>query len=208
MSRNTNTNDVVLSDAVSTHASSDGTESIDQARARILAAVQAGMVRRRRVRRATNAASVVCVLSLVGVATWFGTAGLRSEGAREVASSEAIGPNKTTEFVVNDRPTEPTRVVPAATPVRLTSIRVVEPPRETTIVRAGGSTGAFSTSGTSRIVREVSDEELVRVLASSGRDVGIVRVGDAADVVCNSCDTDESWLSPIDGASVPVRRNQ
>lgn len=54
----------------------------------------------------------------------------------------------------------------------------------------------FSTSKESQVVRTISDEELIAVLAQSGRNCGIIRTASHTSVVCNSCDPGETLFEP------------
>jgi len=64
-----------------------------------------------------------------------------------------------------------------------TSIRLVSASTtRRSIVREVGATGGVS------VVRTINDDELIAVLAQTGRNCGIVRTASHARVMCNSCD--------------------
>ncbi|MBC7773659.1 MAG: hypothetical protein H7210_14285 [Pyrinomonadaceae bacterium] len=53
-----------------------------------------------------------------------------------------------------------------------------------------------STSKTIQLARTIDDDELIALLASSGRSCGIIRTGTHTSVVCNSCDRGETIFDP------------
>ncbi len=150
-------------------------ESIQAARTRILHEVQSAMVRRRRTRRAARVAVPGVMFLLVSFVVW---------------------------HVYPPRPAPPILITPPpiSPPIAATNQTPLSPtlPRVYTFINVLQSTHdpASSVSDSAR-VHNVSDAELLHLLATAGYDIGLVRIAGQTTAVCNSCSTENEWLSQI-----------
>ncbi|MGE3108155.1 MAG: hypothetical protein AB7G11_10010 [Phycisphaerales bacterium] len=169
---------------------------IADAKEHILRRVQGSIARRRRVRQATRASAAAALLLCASALAWI--------GLRPAAPPTPPGPVAHADPL---DPPRPPRADPDTVVLSFAAIHVITPPRALTVLYElpAPSLGA---GGTTHITA-ISDQDLIAVLASTGRDVGLVRVGDPSDpdtdpavtVVCNSCASPVDWLSPATGST-------
>lgn len=172
-------------------------ESITQARERILHTVQRGMVRRRRRRHATQLAAVAGLFALIASGFWLAP-NPPPQPADILPRPVAVAPTPDTlPPSTSDSTANPVAPQPFA------SIRLVAMPAPSGHVRT------VSSESTSSLIRRVDDRELVLILAQTGRDVGLVHFDTGETrVVCNSCSSDDEWLTPLDPPSPPLSPNR
>lgn len=169
---------------------------------RMLGELEAAMARRVRQRRVVRAAGSVGVCALAGVVVWGAVWGVvawnrpaANRGVPAVVKHEVIAPRE----MVTAPSTR--RVVEIAAPVmldgarRLAHVEVVEPVKVASFVvveRGEGDIGRFVVEHTpSLAVKEMTDDELMAALATTGNEYGLMRVGRKVRVECYSCDGKE-----------------